>query len=77
MYRPYKAIFSQLLIHWNGRTVISLYVNILRAITERRCLRMYAHASLTLLSYCGVHTVFPLCVAISSRALSLVARKGA
>jgi hypothetical protein len=67
MFCPYKAIFSQLLIHWNGRTVMSSYVNILRAITERRCLRMYAHTSLTLLSYCGVHAVFPLYVALPSR----------
>jgi hypothetical protein len=29
---------------------------------------MYAHTSLTLFSYCGVHAVFPLCVVYLSRA---------
>jgi hypothetical protein len=48
---------------------ISSYVNILHAtIACRRCLRMYAHTSLTLPSHCGVHAVFPLCVTLASRA---------
>jgi hypothetical protein len=45
---------------------MSIYLHATTA--RRRCLRMYARTSLTLLSYCGVHAVFVLCVALPSRA---------
>jgi hypothetical protein len=58
MFQPYKTILRQLLIDWNCRTA-SVY---LHAVTARRHLRMYAQTSLTLLSCCGAHAVFLLCV---------------
>jgi hypothetical protein len=60
MFRPYKAIYR------TAATRVSPCL--LHATTARRCLGMYAHASLTLPSYCGVHAVFLLCVALPSRA---------
>jgi hypothetical protein len=68
MFRHYKAILRQLLIDWNRRTLsppMSIYYVLL---LHRRCLRMYAHTSLTLSSYCGVHAVFLSCIALPSRA---------
>jgi hypothetical protein len=58
----------QRLIDWNYRTLSARVSILCGIIARRRCLRMYAHASLTLPSYCGVHAVFLLCVALPSRA---------
>jgi hypothetical protein len=59
MFRPYKAILRQLLIDLNRHTVSAHTSIYLHATTARRYL--YAHTSLTLFSYCGVHAVFPFC----------------
>jgi hypothetical protein len=64
MFGPYKAILRQPL------HCVSSYVSQYLHATAARCLylRMYAHTSLTVFSYCGVHAVFLWSVAYLSRA---------
>jgi hypothetical protein len=56
MFRPYKAILRQLLIDRSRHTASAPTSIYLHAITARhRYLRMYAHTSVTIFSYCSVH----------------------
>jgi hypothetical protein len=67
MFRPFEAILRQPLVDLKRHPAsarMSVRILLVHTATARCRLRM----SLTPLSYCGVHAVFPLCVALPSRA---------
>jgi hypothetical protein len=68
---PLKSHFILMMRHVSAlqghpQATTAVYELILHAATACRCLRMYAHTSLTLPSYCGVHALFLLLVALLS-----------